>query len=80
LYRCEIWFLTLKEEHRVKVYKNKVLRRIFESERDEVIGGWRKLHNEELQILYSSPNFIMIIRSMKMRWAAYVARMREINA
>jgi hypothetical protein len=53
LYGCEIWSLTLKEEHRLKVFENRVLRRIFGPKRDEVTGGWRKLHNEELHGLYS---------------------------
>jgi hypothetical protein len=54
LYECETWSLTLREEHRLKVFENKVLRRIFGPKRDEVTGEWRKLHNEELHILYSS--------------------------
>jgi hypothetical protein len=61
--------LTLREEHRLKVFKNGMLRRIFGPKRDEVIGGWRKLHNEELHNFYSSPNIIRTIMSMRMRWA-----------
>jgi hypothetical protein len=63
------------------VFENKVLRRIFGLKRDEVTGGWRKLHNEELRDLYSSPSIIRIIKSRKVRWAGHVARMEEkINA
>jgi hypothetical protein len=57
LYGCETWSLTLKEEHRVRVFDNRVLRRIFGPKRDEVIGEWKKLHNEELHVLYSSPKY-----------------------
>jgi hypothetical protein len=64
---CEIWSLTLKEEHRVKVFENRVLRRIFGPKRDEVTGGWRKLHNEELHNLYSSPSIIRMIKSRSVR-------------
>jgi hypothetical protein len=64
LYGCETWSLTLREEHRLRVFKNRMLRRIFGPKRDDVTGGWRKLHNEELHNLYSSPS---IIRTMKPR-------------
>jgi hypothetical protein len=73
LYGCETWSLTLREEHTQRVFENRLLRRIFGPKRDEVTGEWRKLHSEELQILYSSPN----IKSMRMRWAGCVARMGE---
>jgi hypothetical protein len=59
------------------VFENRVLRRIFGPKRDEVTGEWRKLHNEELRILYSSPNIIRQIKSRRMRWAGHVARMGE---
>jgi hypothetical protein len=75
LYGCETWSLTLKEEHRLRVFENRVLRRIFGSKRDEVTGGWRKLHNEDLLNLYSSPSIITMIKSKSMRWAGHVARM-----
>jgi hypothetical protein len=61
LYGCETWSLTLREELRLRVFENRVLRKIFESKRDEVIGGWRKLHNEELHNLYCSPSIIIMI-------------------
>jgi hypothetical protein len=77
LYGCETWFLTLRDEHRLSVFENRVLRRIFGPKRDEVTGEWRKLHNEELHILYSSPNIIRQIKSRRMRWARHVARMEE---
>jgi hypothetical protein len=62
LYGCETWSLTLREEHRLRVFENKVPRRIFRQKRDEVTGGWRKLHNEDLHDLYSSPSVIRIIK------------------
>jgi hypothetical protein len=66
LYGCETWSLTLKEEHRLRVFENRVLRRIFGPKRDEVIG-WRKLHREELHNMYSSPTIIRVIKSRRMR-------------
>jgi hypothetical protein len=77
LYGCETWYLTLREEHRLRVFENGVLRRIFGPKRDEVTGGWRKLHNEELHNLYSFPSIIRMIKSRRMRWAGHVARMGE---
>jgi hypothetical protein len=77
LYGCETWSLTLREEHRLRVFENRVLRRIFGPERDEVTGEWRKLHNKELRDFYSSPSIIRIIKSRRMRWAGHVARMGE---
>jgi hypothetical protein len=77
LYGCETWSLTLREEHRLGVFENRVQRRIFGPKRDEVTGGWRKLHNEELRDLYSSPTIIRILKARRMRWAEHVARMGE---
>jgi hypothetical protein len=64
---CDTWSLTLREEHRLRVFENKVLRRIFGPRRDEVTGGWGRLHYEELHNLYSSPSIIGMIKSRRMR-------------
>jgi hypothetical protein len=77
LYGCETWSLTLREEHKLGVFQNRVVRRIFGPKRDEVTGGWRKLHNEELHNLYSSPNIITMVKSRRMRSAGYIARLRK---
>ncbi|KAJ4435309.1 hypothetical protein ANN_17919 [Periplaneta americana] len=77
LYGCETWTLTLREEHRLRVFENKVLRKIFGAKRDEVTGEWTKLHNTELHALYSSPDIIKNIKSRRLRWAGHVARMGE---
>jgi len=77
LYGCETWSLTLREERKLRVFENKVLRRIFGPRRDEVTEDWRRLHNEELNVLYSSPNMVRVIKSRRMRWAGHVARMGE---
>jgi hypothetical protein len=79
LYGCETRFLTLREEHRLRVFENRVLRRIFGLKRDEVMGQWRKLHSGELHNLYLSPDIIRQIKSRRMRWAGHVARMREVR-
>jgi hypothetical protein len=63
---CETWSLTLREEHRLRVSENRVLRGVFGPKREEVTGGWRRLHNEELHNLYSSPNIITVIKSRRM--------------
>ena len=77
LYGCETWSLILREERKLKVFENMVLRRIFGPRRDEVTGEWRRLHNEELNDLYSSPNIVRVIKSRRTRWAGRVARMGE---
>jgi hypothetical protein len=79
LYGCEIWSLTRRKKHRLRVFNNRMLRKIFGPKRGEVKGEWRKLHNDELNDLYSSLNIIRVIKS-RMKWAGYVARMggREV--
>jgi hypothetical protein len=78
LYGCETSSLTLREEHRLRVFENRVPRRILGLRRDEVTGGWRKLHNEELRDLYSSPSMIRKIKlRRRRRWVGHVARMGE---
>jgi hypothetical protein len=77
LYGCETSSLTLREDHRMRVFENRVLRRIFGPKRDEVTGECRKLHNEELHIIYSSPNIIRQIKSRRLRWAEHVVRIGE---
>jgi hypothetical protein len=78
LYGCETWSLTLREEHVLRVFENRMLRRIFGLKRDEVTGGWRKLHNEELHGLYSSPGIVRVIKT-GMRWAGHVSHMGEVR-
>ena len=75
LYGCETWSLTLREEHRLRVFENRVLRRVFGPKRDEETGEWRKLHNEELNGVYSLPNIVRVVKSRRIRWAGHVARM-----
>jgi hypothetical protein len=74
---CETWSLTLREERRPWIFENRVLRRVFGPKRDEVTGKWRKLHNEELNDLYSIPNIVWVVKSSRMRWAGHVAHMGE---
>ena len=76
LYGCETWLLTLREERRLRMFEKRELR-IFVPKRDEVTGEWRKLHNEELNILYSSPNIVQVTKLRRMRWAGHVVRMGE---
>ena len=76
-YGCETWSLALREERKLRVIENKVLRRIFGPRRDEVTREWRRLHNEEINDLYSSPNIVRVIKWRRMRWAGHVARMGE---
>jgi hypothetical protein len=77
LYGCETWSLILREERRLRVFENRVLRRVFGPKRDEVTGEWRKLRNEELNNLYTLPNIVRVVKSRRIRWAGHVARMGE---
>jgi hypothetical protein len=77
LYGCETWSLTLREERRLKVYDNRVLRRIFGPKRDKVTGDWIKLYNKDLNDLYSSPNIVRVIKSERMKRVGHAARMGE---
>ena len=77
LYGCGTWSLTLRKERKLMVFENMVLRRIFGPRRVEVMGEWRRLHNEELNDLYSSPNIVFVIKSRRMRWAGHVVHMGE---
>jgi hypothetical protein len=74
------WSLTLREDHRLRGFEKRMLRRIFGPKRDEVTGGCRKLHNEELHNLYSSPSIIRMIMSRRMKWAGNAARMGEVGS
>ena len=74
---CETWSLTLREEHRLRVIENKILRKIFGAKEDEITGEWRKLHNFELRVLYSSPDIISNLKSRRLRSAGHVARMEQ---
>jgi len=77
LYGCETLSLTLREKRRLRVSENRVLRRVFGLKRDEVTGEWRKLHNEELNDLYSSSNIVRMKKSRRLKWAGHVKRMWE---
>ena len=70
----------MREERKLKFFENRVLRRIFGPERDEVTVEWKRLHNEELYVVYSSPNIIRVIKSRKLRWEGHVARMGARSA
>ena len=72
-----MWCGVGKSNRRLRVFENRVLRRVFGPKRDEVAGEWRKLHNEELSDLYSLPNIVWVVKSRRMRWAAHVARMGQ---
>jgi hypothetical protein len=74
LYGCETWSLTFREERRLRVFENRVLRKIFGPTGDEVTEEWRKCHNEELHDLYSSPSIVRVIKPKRMRWAGHVTR------
>ena len=74
---CETWSLTLREKRKLRVFENRVLRRIFGPKREEVKRKWRKLHNKEIKDLFCSPNFVRVIKSRRMRWAGHVTRMGE---
>jgi len=77
LYGCKTWSLTLREERKLRVFENMVSRRIFGPRRDKVTGEWRRLHNEELNDLYTSPSIVRVIKSRRMRWAGHMTRMGE---
>ena len=76
LYGCETWFFTLKKKRRLRLFENRILRRIFGPKRDEN-REWRRLHNEELHSLYHSPNMVRVIKARRLRWAGHVARMEK---
>ena len=77
LHGCESWSTTLADEQKLRVFENKVLRKIYGPKRDEMTGEWRRLHNEELHGLYDSPDVVRIMKSRRLRWSDHVARMRE---
>jgi hypothetical protein len=77
LYGCETWSVRLREEHRLRVFENRVLRRIFGPKRNEVTGEWRRLYNVERNDLYSSPTIIRVIKPRRIRWEGHVARMGD---
>ena len=76
---CKTWSLTLREENRLKVFENEVLRKLFEAKRHEITGEWRKLHNAELHALYSSPNMIRYPKTRRLRWTGHVAHMEQFR-
>ena len=80
-YGCKSWSLTFTEEHRLRVFENKALRKIFGAKRGEITGEWRKLHNSEIPALYSSPNIIRNLKSRRLRWAGrFVCMEKFMNA
>jgi hypothetical protein len=79
LYRCETWSFTLREERRLRMFENRVLRRMFGLCRDKVTGDWLTLRNDKIYGFYSSPNIIRVIKSRRMRWAGHVACMGEMR-
>jgi hypothetical protein len=78
LYGCETWSLILREDHRLRVFENRVLREIFGPKKDEVTGEWRRLHKEDLYAVYFPPNIVRAIKSRRIRRAGHVARMEEM--
>jgi hypothetical protein len=79
LYGFNFWTLTLREKHRLRVFENRVLRRIFRPQRDEIIVGWRNLHYNESNNLCSSPNIIKMVKLRRMRWSGQVAGIEEVR-
>jgi len=77
LYGCETWSITLREERRLKLFQNRFFRRLFGPKRDEATKEWRKLHNAEINDLYTSPNIFRVIQSRRMRWAEHGARIED---
>jgi hypothetical protein len=77
LYGCETWYVTLREKHKLSVFENRAQRNVIAPKKDEIAGKGRRLSNEELYDLYSSPNIIRVIKSRIMRWAGHLARMVE---
>jgi hypothetical protein len=77
LYGCETWLLTVREERRLRMFENRLLKRVFGPKRDEVTGEWSKIHNEELNDLYSLPNIVRVVKSRRMRWVGHVAHTGE---
>ena len=77
LYECETWYLTVREERRLRVFDSRETRNVCRPKRDEVTGEWKKLHNEELNDLYCSPNIIRVKKPRRMRWTRYIARMGQ---
>jgi hypothetical protein len=79
LYGCETWSAMLREERSLRMFEKRVMRRITGRKREEVVGDWRRLHNDELPNLYASPNIIRAIKLRRMRWVGHVAYMGEMR-